>query len=391
LGARLFWFLYLGIFGTALVKLPGGIYLSTVIFLFLYSLIFLQGAGRGRLGVPRDQLILFVAFLVVVVNSLYINADVNAVRGITLIMIFYTGVFFPYLALENPREVGTWFKVVTVGCLSNALTGLVQSIMWILTNGFVWAAGPEFFRVKGSAASPVDYVMMLMIGLCMAGAIPSLWPRRLMMAFYSIMLLICMSRSGLVVLFLVQGIYFLSTLRSGKRALGYIGVLFCVMVVLIATGATELIFKRITDIGNLNFNIKRFATYHDVIGKITKDWLSFAFGNGFGTYSFLNPVDWYEHYNNPHNTYLYILYTTGVLGFAVFFTGLAFLVRKAIVVLGSPLDPFAKSLARAVLLVFLCTAVVGLVETDIDGLTAGWLLGTLFGLPLALKRIYQPS
>jgi len=389
LSTRIYWFLYLAIFVTGTIKIANIIYLSNIIFLALFFFSALQCVWRGQLKVPRDQFVLFGFFVAMVIASFYISSDKKAAREIVQILIFFGAIFFPSFSLTAPADLKRWIGLTALGCTTNAIAGLIQTILWIHTHGFSVLALGLFFRVQGLCVSPIDYVMELMVGLYVTRLIEKPRLKMVLLAFYCFLLLISFSRSGLVILFLTLGIKIASEgLKDRKKALLYIASALSAIPVLFYLNLLGPVTKRINDIGNVNFNIKRFVTYQDVIGKVFKSASSLTIGSGFGTYSFLNPVDWYELYTDTHNVYLYVLYCMGFFGLVIFISSIIFLVGKTLFLLRAWMDdPFRKALLQSVLMIHLCTWLVGLVEVDIEGVDTGWLLGSVFGVPLALKML----
>lgn len=386
LGTALYWCAYLGIFLTGTFRIAGKLYVSHLIFFALTGIALLNRLIQGRIGLPKDLFILFGLFVTALVGTLYLNANGEAARYAAQLMIFYVAIFFPYLSFVEPSQIRNWFFFTNLGCAFNALAGLIQSVLWIQSNGFVFLANGKFFRVMGLCTSPADYAMGLMVGLYMANFIPRPRLRVFALSGYGFLLLASMSRSALVILFLALAMHFLSGIKEKSRLRGYLLGGACVLAALIYTGAFEVVWSRIGDIGNMNYNIKRLVTYQDVITKVFSGVTSTLFGNGFGTYSFYHPVDmmWYD---NPHNVYLYLLYCMGLIGTVIFFGGMAFLIAKSASILSRLREnPRARSMITMVLLIHLCTWLVAMVETNISGIGSCWLLGSLFGIPLAIGR-----
>ena len=52
-------------------------------------------------------------------------------------------------------------------------------------------------------------------------------------------------------------------------------------------------------------------------------------------------------------------------------------------------DPEISNLLRMILILQIVTWTVGMVETNILGIGAGWILGLIFGIPLAINNFYK--
>ena len=263
----------------------------------------------------------------------------------------------------------------------------MQSATWITNYGFVLIADGEWFRVKGAAVTPADYVMQLVVGLSICEFLKNQTLRKWGRRFFIVCLLFSNSRTALVVLALygVRALW-----RAGRGAIARAAVVFAIVIPLaFATAPGELVADRIADIFNSDFNIKRIVTFEYVIQQIFDDPAHLFVGHGYGTFAFFHPLD-LENYDNTHNIYLHVLFSGGLIGFAAFIGFMAYIVRDVLRFRRNTVNhPRLANGAQGILFVCLVVLVGGLVETNIIGIGSGSTAGLCLGCALAGNRILR--
>lgn len=362
-------------FLTSTVKLFDVVYVNNILFLIGSALIILSNLNKIKISYLCLIFPLAIYFL-------FNNINYDGLRSLSHLIIFLIGPLISYLYITDEKKLNKFIKYINIGCLIIGIVSLVQAINWIESNGFNYLVDGEFFRISGLSTSPTDLVTQLTVGLFLSCAINNKKLRLTFTTFYVVLLLFTMSRSALVVL----AIFFLSNLFNGNSKLPKKLVfltLICIFIYLSPLG--PLIEARIFDIGNSDINVNRFLVYSDIYEKCTKNIFNFIFGWGFGTYEFDHPIA-KEIYKNPHNIFLYIFYSSGLVGFILFMSYIIYLLIMNInaYIICNNLE--MKSLLRMILVLQFSIWTVGLVETNILGIGAGWILGLIFGAPLAVNE-----
>ncbi|GEM_PF-3858298 len=382
----LYWTLFAAAIALTHVRFGEHFYLTHFIVFTLMGIIVVRELLSGKLGLPKWMFMWVCMLLISIDLSFFSSFNTLTFRFLVPILIFYVAIFFGYWAIRDWDDIHHFLTAARWGCGIQALAGLWQSLDWISHNGFVFIANGKFWRPYGLNVSGMDYVAQLGVGLYFSALVENVFWKRLLVAFYLFQLLTSMSRTGVVIFFISVGAYLVSVSWTRMRLFVLPLAVLGLIILLCAADPENAIVRRITDIGNINFNIKRFVVYEDVISKIISSDLRLLFGQGFGTYWFFHPLD-FEYYDNPHNIYLNMLYCVGVIGFLFFLGGIATLLWSTIkFYINAEPDSFPRKLIRAILLIHVSVWITGLVETNIAGLGQGWLLGFIFGVPLAIAK-----
>ena len=374
-------------FVTGNVKIGEKFYLHHVILLVLVILALLSQLLKGKLTIPERFNLCFLFFLASTSLTFFSNVEVSAFRSYSQLIIFFLGIFLTYLCITNRDDYRHWLHVIILGCATNAVVGLYQSFAWIKENGFVLIADGQWFRVKGLCVSPADYALQLIVGLILSSTIKSRAWRGGGQVTYIVLMLLSMSRSAFVTLVLL-GVVTAFGMQSKKRIFQF----SLLGLVLMFMGGFYMfddnpVFQRFIDIGNMDMNLKRIVVFQDVKDKILSGVNVFLFGNGFGTYSFFHPID-LEVYDNPHNIFLHIFYSAGLMGFIAFLLCVAALITSCYSLWRvSDSRQEMKTFLGAILCLHMCVWIIGLVEQNISGVGAGWLIGAIFGAPLVLRKM----
>lgn len=379
------WTLIPLIFVLGQLQLAEKVYFPHVALLLLGTAALMSNGRNIRL--PMMLVVWILLFLVSTGISTAFALELEAIRASTQLILFSLAVVLPLLFVDNERLLHSLLLALLIGATLNAVTGVVQSADWIANYGFVLIADGEWFRVKGLAVSPADYIMQLVIGLSLCEMVKNKSLRKWSRNFFVICLLFSNSRIALIIL----ALYAVKALwRAGNRAIVRAAIAFAIALpFFFASAPGELVADRIFDIINPEYNIKRMVTFEYVAQRIFADPLHFFVGHGYGTFIFFHPID-LEDYNNTHNIYLHLLFSGGVLGFVTFFGMLTYIVRNAM--------RFARITANhpcfadcAQGIVFLCLVVLvgGLVETNLVGIGSGVTVGLCLGCALAGNRIFR--
>jgi O-antigen ligase len=381
----LVWVLVPLMFGLGQLQLADKVYFPHVALILLGVSSLVTRGMNARL--PKAILGWLLLFLVATVFSTALVLELEALRASTQLMIFALAVILPTLLANDERSLRSLMLALLAGATINAVVGVVQSANWIANYGFVLIAEGEWFRVKGAAVTPVDYVMQLVIGLSLCELMKNQklrnWGRRL----FIVSLLFSNSRTALVIL----ALFGLRALwLAGRGSIARAAIAFAIVIpVAMATAPGELVADRIADIFNPNFNIKRMVTYEYVIQRIFDAPEHLFLGHGYGTFTFYHPLD-LEVYNNTHNMYLHVLFSGGVLGFVAFFGFLAYNIRYAFKFARITADrPLLASGAQGVLFLCLVILIGGLVETNLVGIGSGSTAGLCLGCALSGNRILR--
>jgi len=365
-------------FVTGNIKILDLIYVGNLIFLF--SMIFIFVIKMKNIN-PNYLYFLFLLLVAVVIQ----NLNINGLRSITHLYIFLVGPFITLLFINNENKLNQLIYSINVGCLIIGVISLFQIIQWIESNGFSYVAGTEFFRINGLSTSPTDLVTQLTIGLAFSCTFKGQYIRPIIYVFYILLMFFTMSRSAIVVL----GIFLVNELFLEKEYfIKKLLFLLIILLLIISSPLWPLIELRIFDIGDQNINIHRYVVYIDVFNKSIDNIYNLLLGWGFGTYEFNHPIA-NEIYDNPHNIFLYILYSSGLVGLFLFFLYILYLLKCNYNCWDSVGDQRLKKLLRMIFVLQLSTWAVGMVETNILGIGAGWILGLIFGIPLAINQIYS--
>lgn len=336
---------------------------------------------------PTVLLVWLLLFLASTGISTALTLEPEAIRASTQLVLFSLAVILPMLLVNDERSLRSLMVALLAGATLNAVAGVVQSANWIRNYGFVFIADGEWFRVKGFAVSPADYVMQLLVGLSLCELLGNQRLRSWSRNFFIVCLLFSNSRTALVILALFG---FRALWRAGGGATMRAAIAFAsVIPFALASAPGELIADRIIDIINPGYNIKRMVTFEYVIQQIFDDPVHLLVGHGYGTFTFFNPID-LEDYNNTHNIYLHLLFSGGVFGFVAFFGLLAYIVRDALRF--ARITEYHPRFARGAQgIVFLCLVVLvgGLVETNLVGIGSGSTVGLCLGCALAGNRILR--
>jgi len=344
-------------------------------------------ANGMKTRLPTVLVLWLLIFLASTVISTALAPELEAVRASTQLILFSLAVVIPLLLVNEERLLHSLMLALLLGATINAVAGVLQSASWIANYGFVLIADGEWFRVKGFAVSPADYVMQLVVGLSLCEMLKNQrlhkWSRNL----FVICLLFSNSRTALVILalYVVRALW-----RAGSRTIVRSAIAFAIALpFVLASAPGELVADRVFDIFNPGYNIKRMVTFDYVVQQILADPLHFLIGHGYGTFAFFHPID-LEDYNNTHNMYLHILFSGGVLGFVAFFGMLTYIIRDALK-FARTTEKNARFASGAQGIVFLCLVVLvgGFVETNLVGVGSGTTVGLCLGCALAGNRIFR--
>lgn len=387
-----FWGLYFLMFVTGAVNFHVGgqsIFVNNVILALFAPLALLKCLYNRRIAYPTWLWLVLLLFLASLAAGIAINIGLAAAVQCAQIVIFVVSILATRLVVHRRVDIQRWFVMTSVGCAANAVVGLFQSLLWIKQHGLVLFSGGLWFRVQGLFVSPIDYITALMIGLALSNAIHRRWLRWTANAVYCLLLLLSMSRSGIIVVAVAGAIWTVRLFRSRasfvKKLLAVVAGLFAVAGIF----SVRLISERVADIGSGGFNAARLLTFQDAMRQSTSDPLRFLFGHGLGSYVFYNPSA-QEIFTNTHNVYLLFLYTTGVVGLAIFIALVLGLVGQCFRLLRAHLGtPLEQRLPQAVLLAHVFVWLVALVESNILGVGSGWLIGSVLGLPLAIVSLVR--
>jgi O-antigen ligase len=360
------------------IKLFDLIYLNNIIYIFMAILIVQNNINKINMK-------LFILFIIIYLYALLPNINYNGLRSISHLYIFLAGPVLAYLYITNQNKLNNFIIFINFGCLIVGIFSLIQVINWISSNGFNYLVDDQFFRISGLSTSPTDLVTQLTVGLALASTFKTNLMRSTARIFYIGLLLFTMSRSAIVVL----GIFALIELLHRKSGIFLkLIFLFIIFLAIFISPLWSLIELRIIDIGNSDINIHRILVYQDVFDKSIDNIFNFLFGWGFGSYQFYHPIS-SEMYDNPHNIFLYILYSSGLVGLMFFVLYIAYLLVVNIKILTRCRDPEISDLLRMIMIIQIVTWTVGMVETNILGIGAGWILGLIFGIPLAINNFYK--
>jgi len=360
------------------------IYFPHASILFLLILCVLTNGVSASHTLPKSFLGWTLFYLLTTILTTWITFDLEALRASTQLLLFIFSVMLPCLLLSDEKSIISFLYAMLVGATCNAITGIVQSAIWISNYGIVLTANGEWFRVIGNSLTPIDYIMQLLIGFALCELLKNVQLRYLARSFFGVCLLFSNSRSALIVLVFFIIYRFSST--SLKTAVLYASLLSLILLLGVLSDAGQLVFSRFLDVFNFDFNIKRMITFENVLLRIFTEMEYIILGHGYGKYEFFHPID-LDIYNNPHNIYLYVLFSGGILGFVSFF-GLIVYLALAI----QKLKRRAKDslhiyhLAWSIEFLFIAALLIGLVETNIIGIGASWTLGLCFGCVLATNR-----
>jgi hypothetical protein len=330
-------------------------------------------------------IVLFSFFLFSTFITSMVAFELKSTIAATQLILFVAAVFVPYLYVNNQRTLILFARAVFIGVLLNALMGLVQSILWISKYGFVLIAEGEWFRVKGFALSPADYVMQLIVGLFIGEGLPNRLLRGSSKLIFVVCLLLSNSRTALVVLALL---IVRSISKLEKQTLFKLLILTVVLVVSFNDNpALLLIEDRFMDIFNPDYNIKRIVTFEYVAERIFSDPIHFLIGHGYGTFIFFNPIE-LEDYNNTHNMYLHLFYSGGILGFLSFYGIYIFLISKIYFFYrGTIKYSVLNIISSGLLYLMLVVSIIGLVETNLVGVGSSIAIGLSLGIGFSGYRI----
>ncbi len=385
----IFWALYLAMFPAGSIRLFDGIYAHHLILLLLLVMSIVHLSSKGRLALPSRFSFYFLLFILSVLGSFFANADREAIRLTSQMLIFYFGVFLTYFTVDKQKDLVRLLEVINAGLAINAFAGLLQSLTWIIDYGFVLIADGKWFRVTGLCVSPADYVMQLVVGLLLTDTLVNSKFRNFLKLNYVTLLLISMSRAAMVVLAIIGLIYLLRHMRDRNVLISSLALCFVLSIVVYATDFGYLILSRFIDVGNFDFNVKRFTVYEDVLSKIRTDSFSILIGNGYGTYSFYHPID-EALYDNTHNLYLHLLYSSGLVGLTAFTISAGYLAISSYKSWRASLELSAAvkeySYGWPLVILHVCVWSIAFVETNIPGVGNGWLLGSVFGVSLVISR-----
>lgn len=345
----------------------------------------------------RFKINIFSFSIILVIFSLFFpilsNFDINSIRYTSQLALFFAGMLLTYITIQKENDFLIWINAVMIGLFLNALFGLYESIIWILNNGFVIYSKNEWFRVDGICVSPADYVMLLIIGAILTPLIKKNYIKIGAQSLYIVLLIISMSRSALVVgTFII--LLFLSDFKYKKT--GIILIIILIIFIFSYYEPENLLISRVTDIANTDFNIRRIYAFQDIINKIFQDARTLIIGSREGSYLYYHPID-LEYYDNPHNIFLFIWYQQGIIGFIAFLYVLKFLISTTFLRYKESFflkNHVLNKLFLSLLVLHLSTWIIGLVESNILGVNAGWLLGSIFGIVLCpyisiIKRNYR--
>lgn len=381
----LLWGLIPLMFALGQFQLADKIYFPHVALILLAIAALLSKGISVRL--PRILLVWLFLFLGTALFSSALVLEATALRASSQLMLFAIAVILPSLLVDDERSLRSLILALLAGATINAVAGVVQSATWITNYGFVLIADGEWFRVKGAAVTPADYVMQLVVGLSICEFLKNQTLRKWGRRFFIVCLLFSNSRTALVVLALygVRAFW-----RAGRGAIARAAVVFAIVIPLaFATAPGELVADRIADIFNSDFNIKRIVTFEYVIQQIFDDPAHLFVGHGYGTFTFFHPLD-LENYDNTHNIYLHVLFSGGLIGFAAFIGFMAYIVRDVLRFRRNTVNhPRLANGARGILFVCLVVLVGGLVETNIIGIGSGSTAGLCLGCALAGNRILR--
>lgn len=364
---------------TSPIKLDTHLYLQHCVLAVFVALNLAYVIIRGRLSshIFNKWNILGLVLVATSVLPGLLRMPINLqTTQIIQLALFYT--FLQIGLILQPSTTKIIHQFLFSALIINAAFGAIQSINWIREKGFVLFSGQDWFRVKGLAVSPADYVSLLMLGLALSQCVMhSRLMRRAAALVFIGLLVISMSRSGIVVAILFAVLATRNVLLSGQW-LKIIIILFAIPVIINHLG-DNLIIDRISAITNIDWNIRRFVVFSDVITKVSASPGSFVFGNGYGTYSFFHPID-LEVYDNPHNMYLAMLYGGGIIGLIGHLTLMFSLlkIRRGRCVLSENANQRAL-FGDMGAFVWLCITVVGLVETNLLWVSAGWVTAIVIG------------
>ena len=381
----LFWGLIPLMFALGQFQLADKIYFPHVALILLAIAALLSKGISVRL--PKILLVWLSLFLGTALFSSALVLEATALRASSQLMLFAIAVILPSLLVDDERSLRSLILALLAGATINAVAGVVQSATWITNYGFVLIADGEWFRVKGAAVTPADYVMQLVVGLSICEFLKNQTLRKWGRRFFIVCLLFSNSRTALVVLALygVRALW-----RAGRGAIARAAVVFAIVIPLaFATAPGELVADRIADIFNSDFNIKRIVTFEYVIQQIFDDPAHLFVGHGYGTFAFFHPLD-LENYDNTHNIYLHVLFSGGLIGFAAFIGFMAYIVRDVLRFRRNTVNhPRLANGAQGILFVCLVVLVGGLVETNIIGIGSGSTAGLCLGCALAGNRILR--
>lgn len=361
-------------FLTGTLKIFDIIYVNNLIFIILFLYVTSFNMNKINKNYLFYSIILFSYFIV-------FNLNFDGLRSLIHLIIFLVGPFVTFLYINNEKKLNKFIQYINLGCFIIGIVSLTQIFIWVNDNGFNYLVNGDFFRISGLSTSPADLVAQLTVGLALSCAIKGKLLRIVAYIFYIVLLLFTMSRSALVIL----GIFALSEIFYGKpKLLTKLIFLITILTFIYISPIWPLIEARIFDIGNSDLNINRFLVYGDVFEKSTNNLSNLLFGHGFGAYTFYHPIA-NEIYDNPHNIFLYILYSSGLFGLVLFLLYIAYLLKLNFNALTICHDLEMRSLLRMILVLQLATWAVGMVETNILGIGAGWILGLIFGVPIAIN------
>jgi len=363
------------------------VYFAHLALLFLLVIGGLANGASAVFTLPKLLVGWSLSFILSTIFAASSAFNLEALKASTQLLLFILSVLLPCLLVLGERSIVALLYAMLAGASLNAIAGLVQSAIWVKDYGFVLIAEGEWFRVKGTAVSPADYGQLLIVGLALSGLLTNMKFRNLTRLLFLVCLLFSNSRSALIVL-VIYGFYQLGIPRLRSVVVTTI-LIFVIVLVSSMSDAGQLVISRFEDIFNYDFNIKRVITFENVLHRIFAEPEHLLVGHGYGQYVFFHPID-LEDYDNPHNIYLHVLFSGGVLGFVTFFGLIAYL-WHAIQNLKRHTNksPHMARFSRDIEFLFLSVLFIGLVETNIAGIGSGWTAGMCFGCVVASNRVIR--
>ncbi len=365
------------------IKVFGNIYISHLLILLT---IFYGAIFKGKcIHLNQFFVIIFLINIAYIFSTNIPITNITSLKSSIQILIFIFSILLPliFYGLENPVKIA--IRSIVCGLLVNSIFGIIEAFLWIIDNGPVFIANGVFFRIKGLSVSPSDFVLSSLTGLIFSSAFSNnLRITIFLRIIFTVSILLSMSRVGLLFLPLIyislfDVEYFSSLIKSNIKKLCFVFLIILIFIFILSP-YLNLILIRFFDLFNSAYNIQRLLIFNDVLNKITSTNLFFIFGHGFDQFNYINSVNG-ETYDNVHNSYLYILYSEGIIGLTLILLLLAnvFNIGKGNLLL----SPYIYRPYKFCIFLYL---IMSLIDTTILSVGSGWLMAYIIGIGLLPKR-----
>ena len=383
-----------------LIRFNGYIHNNHILLIICTLFLLIGQVYRNHLKLPKIFFLIILFYSYVLFCS-YINNSYS-IDKYAQYLFFFLPIIFVFVFFKTHNDIKYFILVIYLYLLFNALVGLYDTFQWIYWNGFNygWSEFCYFnsncpfihdtnftFRVRGLGLSQIGYVSLLFIGLIVAEIANNKIINN-SKYFFLFMLLISFSRTAYV----VSAIYLLTYspiiinffIKNTPILFRLKNIIIIFILLIFLFPLTGIIFDRITDIGNLNFNIARISIYDFGIKEVFKSEESILFGYGLGNFEFIYSDS--QIFKNTHNIYIDVLHGSGVVGLLIFLLIILLLVLnnlKNIFSITSSLETIAIN--KKILVLHVMVWASCFVENTILSVEVGWILGFLFSIPLFIN------